>query len=69
MTLLLAHHLQENMDESADPCENFYRFSCGSWLKNTKIPSDSMFYTLIFIETLAAKLIDFSHLQVIMNLQ
>ena len=28
------------MDNTVDPCEDFYRFSCGSYLKNTFIPDD-----------------------------
>ena len=29
-----------NMDETADPCENFYEFSCGSFLNEVRIPDD-----------------------------
>jgi endothelin-converting enzyme/putative endopeptidase len=28
------------MDRSADPCEDFYRYSCGGWQKNNPIPAD-----------------------------
>lgn len=26
------------MDFSASPCENFFQFACGNWLKNNPIP-------------------------------
>ncbi len=28
------------IDKSANPCENFYQYSCGTWMKNNPIPSD-----------------------------
>jgi predicted metalloendopeptidase len=28
------------MDKTTAPCENFYQYSCGSWIKNTTLPSD-----------------------------
>ena len=28
------------MDRSVDPCTNFYRYSCGTWIKNNPIPAD-----------------------------
>jgi putative endopeptidase len=28
------------LDRSADPCVNFYQFSCGGWMKNNPIPPD-----------------------------
>ena len=28
------------LDRSVQPCDDFYAFACGTWLKNTAIPSD-----------------------------
>lgn len=30
----------KNIDESVDPCENFFQFSCGNFLKTQRIQDD-----------------------------
>uniref|UniRef100_A0A665X4S0 Phosphate regulating endopeptidase homolog, X-linked n=1 Tax=Echeneis naucrates TaxID=173247 RepID=A0A665X4S0_ECHNA len=39
-----AGSLLSKMDRSVDPCEDFYSFSCGGWLKENPIPEDSSSY-------------------------
>ena len=47
LLLLLANYLLESIDESIEPCENFFQFACGTWLKNNRIPDDS-FVRILF---------------------
>ena len=37
--LQVAGAVKESMNESVDPCENFFQYSCGGWIKNNPIPS------------------------------
>ena len=37
---LLANMILENMDDTFDPCENFYQFTCGSFDKNKRMEDD-----------------------------
>ena len=43
----------ESIDETIDPCENFYQFACGTWLTNNRIADDGeldIFYSIKSIE-------------------
>lgn len=31
--------LKENLNESTNPCEDFFEYSCGAWIRNNPIPS------------------------------
>lgn len=37
---LEAENVLAKLDETVDPCEDFYRFACGSFLNETTIPDD-----------------------------
>ena len=30
----------EAIDKSADPCQNFYLYACGNWMKSNPIPAE-----------------------------
>ncbi|PWA18144.1 hypothetical protein CCH79_00003977, partial [Gambusia affinis] len=36
-----AGSILSKLDRSVDPCDDFYTFSCGGWLKENTIPEDS----------------------------
>ncbi|XP_033885136.1 neprilysin-like isoform X1 [Acipenser ruthenus] len=40
-----AARILENMDTTADPCQNFYQYACGGWLKKNIIPETSSRYS------------------------
>ena len=35
----LAASVLAAIDQTADPCTDFYKFSCGNWIRNTIIPT------------------------------
>ena len=38
MPRVSAAALIESMDKTADPCQDFYQYACGGWLKKHPIP-------------------------------
>uniref|UniRef100_A0A4W3GSS2 Membrane metalloendopeptidase like 1 n=1 Tax=Callorhinchus milii TaxID=7868 RepID=A0A4W3GSS2_CALMI len=44
-----AARIIQNMDSSAQPCEDFYRYACGGWLNRNIIPETSSRYSIFDI--------------------
>ncbi|NWS59193.1 NEP protein, partial [Chunga burmeisteri] len=42
---ITAARILENMDTTAQPCDDFYRYACGGWLKRNVIPETSSRYS------------------------
>lgn len=40
----LAERMMKFMDINADPCKDFYQYSCGNWEKHNPIPLDKAGY-------------------------
>lgn len=40
----VADSILNGMDTTIDPCNDFYSFACGNWIKQTKIPEDHAKY-------------------------
>jgi predicted metalloendopeptidase len=36
----IAQAVRAAMDFSVNPCDDFYQFACGTWIKNTTLPDD-----------------------------
>ena len=43
-----SNKLFQNMNTSVDPCDDFYQFSCGNYIKETLIPDDKGSMTASF---------------------
>lgn len=33
-----AYHILESLDRTAKPCEDFYQFACGGWIRRNPVP-------------------------------
>ena len=45
--VLAASNLIKMIDKSVDPCENFYAYSCGKYIKEEPIPMFQVAYSLV----------------------
>ena len=40
LVIYIANRILENMNDSVEPCEDFYEFSCGSFDRNKRLQED-----------------------------
>ncbi|XP_062242147.1 endothelin-converting enzyme-like 1 [Platichthys flesus] len=45
--LRTARFVQSNIDPTIQPCQDFYSFACGGWLRRNLIPDDKLSYGII----------------------
>jgi predicted metalloendopeptidase len=45
--IFIANYLIESIDEKVNPCENFFEFACGTYIKNAKIPEDGKIHNYL----------------------
>ncbi|KAF1539163.1 Neprilysin, partial [Eudyptes schlegeli] len=45
LSCITAAQILENMDTTAEPCNDFYQYACGGWLKRNIIPETSSRYS------------------------
>ncbi len=38
--IFVANDLLASIDETVDPCEDFFEFACGRWIKKTRVPDN-----------------------------
>ncbi|CAF4640550.1 unnamed protein product, partial [Rotaria sp. Silwood2] len=38
---MIANYLLESIDKTANPCDNFFQFACGTWLQKNQIRDDA----------------------------